>query len=160
MLRRVVWFAAVLVACVFVFVPGAPARASATLNASWLVTYYADPSGVFAGSQCLNFTFVQRKNGVVSGTWASPSLPGWAGGWVQKGEHFSWFGSYKLDGAAVATFDAGDFISPTIGAESSAGAYTASSGVPVFTGAATLTQVKNCNDVPVHLNGAPLHAAP
>ena len=116
MLRRVVWFAAVLVACVVVFVPGAPARASATLNASWLVTYYADPSGVFAGSQCLNFTFVQRKNGVVSGTWASPSLP--------------------------------------------AGAYPASSGVPVFTGAATLTQVKNCNDVPVHLNGAPLHAAP
>jgi hypothetical protein len=160
MLRRLfIWPAACAVACCAFFLP-TPSSAYLTLNASWLVSYFADPSGVPFGSQCVNFVPTGRSNGVESGVFNSPTLPGWTGTWVQKGEHFSWYGTFSQSGATYATFDAGDLLSPRVAAESSAGAFNTATGATLFSGTATLTQVKSCPDNGQRVSSPPARPAP
>jgi hypothetical protein len=136
----------------------APASAIIPLNASWVVTYYLDPAGTSGGSQCINFRKKSDANGVVSGTWESPTFPGWTGEWVQKGQHYSFYGKYaSAQGVTVATYDTGDFITATITAEPSIGAFMPDGTKPVavYTGTATMLQVSSCNGMPVRRGATP-----
>jgi hypothetical protein len=136
----------------------APAAAIIPLNASWMVTYYIDPSGSSGGTQCINFRKKSDAGGVVTGTWDSPTFPGWSGEWVQKGQHYSWYGKYaNAQGVNVATYDAGDFITATITAEPSIGAFMPDGTKPVsvYTGTATMLQVASCNGMSVRRGATP-----
>jgi hypothetical protein len=139
-------FGATALACALACAAPIPASAGATLNASWIVTYYSDPSDAQYGTQCINFQKTGGKDGETVGKWSSPTLAGWSGYWIQKGEHFSWYGSYVANGVTYATYDAGDFINTSLAAESSAGAFDAANGSPLFTGTATLALVKKCSE--------------
>ena len=124
-----------------------PALAGHGLAASWLVTYYLDPNSQQGSTVCVNFNETSDKQGVITGTWNSPSISGWSGQWVAKGQHFQWYGAYNVSGQIFATADAGDFITKTAAAETSATVFriTPSGPVTVNTGTAVMTAVKNCN---------------
>jgi hypothetical protein len=146
MFRRSATLRAALFAIAAGFATVAQASAAVTLNASFVVTYYSDPAGSQYGSQCVNFQKTGSKDGETVGKWSSPTLAGWSGYWIQKGEHFSWFGSYVSGSVTYSTFDVGDFVNASLASETSAAAFNAVGGAPLFTGTATLTLVKNCNE--------------
>ena len=148
MLRRFFLFAPALSAALAVSIGSAlPASAATQLAASWAITYYANPMGVPYATVCVNFTKTGVSQGVSSGTWTSPSISGWSGSYVQRGDHFSWYGTYAVNGKSYATFDVGDLINGVAGAESSAGSFALapSGATTVFTGTAILQQVKRCS---------------
>jgi hypothetical protein len=137
-----------------------PAKAFNHLNASWMVTYYLDPFGSTGATECVNFKKTAETNGVVTGTWKSPTFPTWNGQWVQKGQHYSWYGTYSQSGQTFATFDVGDFLNANATAETSTGVFMvgASKPVTVDTGTATMVQVPSCSSAPVHRGPNPFVA--
>ena len=97
--------------------------------------------------QCVNFFKKAEKNGVITGTWNSPTLSGWSGEWVQRGQHYAWHGSYVAPtGATVVTYDSGDFVNANLTAETSIASLIVANGVTTTnaTGTATMTQVPKC----------------
>jgi hypothetical protein len=148
------WFRSLLITAVAAapLAFAAPASAIVPLNATWIVTYYVDPTGAAAGTECVNFHKHADSNGVVTGTWNSPTFPGWTGAWVQKGQHYSWYGQYEASGQTVASYDSGDLINPDIGAEPSAGFFAIGTAkpTPISTGTVTLMQVPSCSGLRVH----------
>jgi hypothetical protein len=143
-LRRLVVFVAFI--AVATAVCTLPARAASSLAASWMITYYVDPTGAPGSMVCVNFNKTGEGHGVITGTWTSPSISGWSGQWAQKGQHFEWYGYYTLSGKTVATFDSGDMLNPHAASETSAVAniVTGSPGT-LFTGTATLQTVRACS---------------
>ncbi|MBV9647880.1 MAG: hypothetical protein JO043_10490 [Candidatus Eremiobacteraeota bacterium] len=130
--------------------------AANSLAASWMVTYYLDPYGTAGGTQCVNFKKTAETNGVITGTWRSPTFPSWNGQWVQKGQHYSWYGTWRQSGANGASFDVGDFITANVTAESSSGSFTTGAKpVTQTTGTATMTQVASCKGIPVSRSSNP-----
>ena len=136
----------------------APASATVTLNATWVVTYYLDPTGAEAGTECINFFGPKTQNGVTTGSWNSPTFPGWTGQWVQRGQHYAWHGFYKKNGAHVATYDVGDFVNANITAETSVGKLADGGNGPmtVSTGTATMMQVPSCTGIAPHRGNEPM----
>ena len=129
-----------------------PALAIHSLAGTWLVTYYLDPTSTQGSTQCINTRKTGETNGVISGTWSSPTLQGWRGQWTEKGQHYEWHGTYVVSGTTYATFDVGDFITPLATAETSAATFQAAPTGPttVSTGTATMTMVANCHSAPIH----------
>jgi hypothetical protein len=115
-----------------------------TVEGSWSITFYLEPEHTQGGTQCVVFrtTRIERSGEERSGTWASPSFPGWHGEWQQDGDHVQWFGFTRA--AALATSEFGHLPSnriisgefnhyiPPDGATSTAGGWVAS-------------RVKQCN---------------
>jgi len=135
------------VAVLFALNVAAPARAFTTLNASWVIQYSLDPNGTPGGSACVNFFGGTHSGNVVTGTWKSPTIAGWRGSWLVRGQHYQWYGSYAdAQGNTFATYDVGDFINATSTAETSVATYqvTRSGSYPIATGTATMTQVASC----------------
>ncbi|HBI21394.1 MAG TPA: hypothetical protein DDY37_02220 [Legionella sp.] len=61
---------------------------------SWKVTFFVEPGRTTGSTQCIVFSKVP---GTVagesdSGTWTSPTFPGWSGQWVKQGDLVRWFG--------------------------------------------------------------------
>jgi hypothetical protein len=138
----------------------APAGAANSLAASWTVTYYLDPLGTQGATQCINFKKTGETNGITTGTWKSPTLAGWNGQWVQKGQHYSWYGAYAQSGATIATFDSGDFINANLTAEPSFAMFT--TGAKPLTqssGTAIMQQVPSCSGMRVRHGANPAFAS-
>jgi hypothetical protein len=135
-----------------------PASAGHGLAASWLVSYYLDPTSQPGATACINFNKKSESNGVIIGTWASPSIAGWKGHWVSKGQHFAWYGAYTANGNTYSTYDVGDFITTTGAAETSSGVFQVSPGAPltVNTGTALMTLVSSCKGAPPHRSPNPM----
>ena len=102
-------------------------------TAQWSVQFFLEPNHAAGSIQCIVF----RKTGGVlgepnSGTWTSPSFPGWMGQWMQEGDHVRWHGSTstrlgtaEFGALTSATFCTGDFahsFTPS-GGTSSAGSW-------------------------------------
>jgi hypothetical protein len=109
------------------------------VGGSWSITFYLEPEHTQGGTQCVVFktTRVEPSGGEErSGTWTSPSFPGWHGEWQQDGDHVQWFGFTRA--AALATSEFGHLPSnriisgefnhylPPDGTTSSAGGWVAS----------------------------------
>lgn len=137
-----------------------PASAGGGLAASWLVTFYLDPTGAMGSTQCINFAAASNVNGIGRGKWRSPSRTGWHGQYVQRGQHFAFHGSYAANGATFVTYAAGDFINSNIAAVTSAATLktTATGEATHNTGTATMVQVPNCREGPAHagVDGDPM----
>lgn len=152
-----------LIAALVAFAPlslvltASPASAVHTLNATWIVTYYIDPTGVTGATECINFHRKSEVNGVITGIWNSPTFPGWTGQWVEKGQNYSWYGTYSYASQTYATYDTGEFINSNMTAEPSIGAFsTATPPVTLFTGTATMVQVPSCSGMRTHHGPHPL----
>jgi hypothetical protein len=119
------------------------AFAASTLAGVWQITYYLDPTGSVGSTQCIVVNVKSHANGVRAGKWFSPTLKGWHGEWVQKGEHFAFHG---FTSSNVATYDVGDLINPNLASETSAGvlSYAKGSVTTVDTGTAALVMVSSC----------------
>ena len=126
----------------------APAGAVGSLAASYAITYYRDGTGATYATACVNFNVTSRSHGVVYGNWSSPSISGWSGQWLQKGEHFEWFGFYTSGNTVYETSDSGDFINATTATETSAIVNAQGSQGPLFNGTATLQAVRSCSGAP------------
>jgi hypothetical protein len=68
--------------------------ASPSIVGNWNVTFFLEPSRTTGATQCIVFksvagTVAGESN---SGTWTSPTFPGWTGQWVKQGDHVRWFG--------------------------------------------------------------------
>ena len=156
MLRLVAAIAAIAAPLSLLLSPS-PASAAHTLSATWIVTYYIDPTGVVGATECINFHRKSQINDVITGTWNSPSVPGWSGQWVEKGQHYSWYGTYIASGQTYATYDSGDFINNNTTAETSIGTFsTATPPVTLFTGTATMVQVPSCSSMRTHQGPHPM----
>jgi hypothetical protein len=148
---RILGFA---VAVAFIGAVAAPASAFIGLAASWMVTYYIDPTGSMGATQCINFNKTTESHGVITGTWNSPTFSGWSGQWVQKGEHYAWHGFYT---STSATYEVGDIINRNVTAETSAATLSFGSGgtTTLDTATATMVQVKNCPTGRFHKGPSP-----
>lgn len=67
---------------------------SPSVVGNFRVTFFLEPTRSTGATQCIVFKLVP---GTVagepnSGTWSSPTFPGWSGEWVQLGDHVRWFG--------------------------------------------------------------------
>lgn len=67
---------------------------SPSVAGSFNVTFFLEPLRSTGATQCIVFKLVP---GTVagepnSGTWTSPTFPGWSGQWIQLGDHVRWFG--------------------------------------------------------------------
>jgi hypothetical protein len=67
---------------------------SPSVEGSWNVTFYLEPTRVSGATQCIVYTKVPGTVAGVpsSGTWTSPTFAGWSGQWIQLGDHIRWFG--------------------------------------------------------------------
>lgn len=68
--------------------------ASPSVVGSWNVTFFLEPGRSIGATQCIVFTLIPGTVAGVatSGIWTSPTFPGWAGQWIQLGDHVRWFG--------------------------------------------------------------------
>jgi hypothetical protein len=101
------------------------------------VTFFLEPSRATGATQCLVFKSVPGTVAGVptSGTWTSPTFPGWKGQWIQLGDHVRFFGvtSSGLSTAASGNMEYGivlggvsfNHYSSATGATSSAGSFRA-----------------------------------
>jgi hypothetical protein len=75
---------------------GAPLAqaASPSVVGSWKVTFFLESARSTGATQCIVFKSVPGTVAGVptSGTWTSPTFPGWTGEWIQLGDHVRWFG--------------------------------------------------------------------
>jgi hypothetical protein len=78
--------------------------AHASVEGNWLVTFFLEPTRSLGSTQCIAFKLVSGTvNGIpTSGTWKSPTFPGWSGQWIQHGDYIRWFG-VKDDLASTAS---------------------------------------------------------
>jgi len=151
--------AIVTIAWLAAFFGGAqPVSAASGLAASWLVTYYLDPTGSMGSVQCVNFGKTGETDGVARGLWHALTLSGWKGEWVTKGEHFAWHGAYTANGETTVTYATGDFINRDQAAVTSAASLklTSSGVVTRTTGTATMVQVARCSGAPLHRGTDPM----
>lgn len=76
----------------------------------WTVTFYSEPGRIASATQCIVFTHVSGTvNGEASsGTWTSPTFPGWGGIYWQEADHLNWNGTTSSLASAVH----GNLISP------------------------------------------------
>lgn len=112
------------------------ATASPNVVGIWNVTFYLEPGRGTGATQCIVFKSVP---GIVagvptSGTWTSPTFPGWSGQWIQLGDHVRWFGvtsslatteSGNLQGARTFGGVSFNHFAKSNAATSSAGSWTA-----------------------------------
>lgn len=83
---------------------------SPSVVGNWNVTFFLETTRSTGATQCITFKLVPGTVAGVatSGTWTSPTFPGWAGQWIQLGDHVRWFGLTP----GLATTEAGNMISP------------------------------------------------
>lgn len=117
-----------------------PGHAAAPLvsdfGGAWNVTFFLENTRSTGATQCIVFTLAPGTiSGVpTSGTWTSPSFPGWRGQWIQLGDHVRFVGVT----GSLATSESGNVItrnhmggvsfnhfSATTAANSSAGSFRA-----------------------------------
>ena len=67
---------------------------SPSIVGNWNVTFFLEPGRVTGATQCIVFKLVPGTvaGEATSGTWTSPTFPGWSGQWVKQGDHVRWFG--------------------------------------------------------------------
>lgn len=67
---------------------------SPSVVGSFNVTFFLEPLRSTGATQCIVFRLVPGTvaGEPMSGTWSSPTFPGWTGQWVQLGDHVRWFG--------------------------------------------------------------------
>jgi len=84
-----------------------------SIEGSWRITFYIEPFHSLGSTQCVVFTVTGGEVGEpLSGTWTSPTVPGWVGRWFQEGEHVQWYGF--TSGAALATSEYGDLANNSL----------------------------------------------
>ena len=85
--------------------------ASPSVVGNWNVTFFLEPTRGVGATQCIVFKLVPGTVAGVptSGTWTSPTFPGWNGQWVQLGDKVRFFGVTS----ALATTEVGDVESRT-----------------------------------------------
>ena len=85
--------------------------ASPSVVGSWNVSFFLEPARATGATQCIVFTLVPGTVGGVptSGTWTSPTFPGWSGQWVLLGDHVRWFGVTS----SLATSESGNMENST-----------------------------------------------
>jgi hypothetical protein len=120
------------------------------LAGSWKLTFYLEPGHTLGASQCLVFTKQGNQVGEPnSGTWTSPTFPGWTGEWFQdKGDHFQFYG-FTSGGLATSAY--GALVSNNI----AAGEFNHfTPGVTSSAGAILLNRVHSCTTSPLAPNGS------
>lgn len=85
---------------------------SPSVAGSWRVTFFLEPARSTGATQCVVFTLAPGTVAGVptSGTWTSPTFPGWSGQWIQLGDHVRWFGVTS----ALATTESGNMENNSI----------------------------------------------
>ena len=83
--------------------------ASPTVVGSFNITFYLETGRSTGATQCINFVSAPGTVAGVptSGTWSSPTFPGWHGEWIQLGDHVRFFGLTD----SLATTESGNMIS-------------------------------------------------
>jgi hypothetical protein len=86
--------------------PLAQADVAPSIVGSWKVTFYLENTRATGAIQCIVMSSVPGKVAGVptSGTWTSPTFPGWRGEWIQLGDHVRWFGTTS----SLATTESGN----------------------------------------------------
>jgi len=78
----------------FLAAPTAAEAAGRNIAGPWIATFFLDPDGS-ERKDCITFT---RTHGVLgmfnSGTWTSPSTPGWGGEYVVEKSHVRFVGTF------------------------------------------------------------------
>jgi len=99
-----------LLAASVLILGGLPAfAAEPTFVGSWNVTFALEPGKVLGATQCVTATLVPGLvSGMpTSGRWFSTTFPGWAGQWLELGDHVRWFGFTQ---GRLATHESGNMI--------------------------------------------------
>ena len=116
-----------------------------TFAGTWQVTFFEDPGRLLGGIQCI---VAKKVAGAVSGlhrsgTWQSPSFPGWHGQWVQTGDQVRWFGE---TGTGLATEESGNVIAKELTGGVSFNHFSKKDGSSSTSGSWFAVKVKGCKN--------------
>ena len=133
------------------FVSFSSFAASPSVVGNWRVTFYLEPLRSVGSTQCIVFRLVPGTvNGVpTSGTWNSPTFPGWFGQWIQLGDHVRWFGVTS----GLATTEAGNMINRNIFGGVSFNHYIKSNGATSSSGNWLGVRTARCTGLEVAPSG-------
>lgn len=117
----------------------------ASVAGSWKVTFFLEPTRYTGSTQCVTFTLVPGTvNGIsTSGTWTSPSFPGWSGQWIQHGDYIRWFGVVN----GVATSEAGFMPNNNNFGGISYNHFSTADGTTITSGSWIAVRVNKCDAV-------------
>jgi hypothetical protein len=109
---------------------------------SWNVTFFLEPGKVTGATQCIVITLVPGTVAglPVSGTWSSPTFPGWHGQWVELGDHVRWFGVVR----GLSTEESGNVINSVLTGGVSFNHFLSSSGATSSAGSWGGVKVTAC----------------
>lgn len=115
---------------------------SPSVVGNWRVTFYLEPLRAVGASQCIVFTLVPGTvaGSPTSGTWTSPTFPGWSGQWIQQGDHVRWFG---VTGGLVTT-ESGNMVNRNIFTGVSFNHFTASTATTSSAGSWVGVRAVSC----------------
>lgn len=153
MIRRSVFAVAIFLAAT----PSVVANAwpVLTLAGSYNVTFFLEPELRVGATQCVVFTKTGSVLGEpLSGTWVSPTFPGWQGHWVERGDAFKWFG---ISNGVIATAEFGNFVSRGSNTGEFAHFFTSSKDSASSGGYFSMSRVASC---PTSSTAAPFSADP
>lgn len=125
---------------------------SPSVVGNWKVTFYLEPLRSIGATQCIVMTLVPGTvaGSPTSGTWRSPTFPGWSGQWIQQGDLVRWFG---ITGG-LATSEVGSVLNRNILGGTSFNHFSTSSGAATSS-AGTWSAVRtiSCNGATPEVNG-------
>ena len=117
--------------------------ASPSIAGVWNVTFYLEPGRGTGATQCIFFKVASGTvSGVpTSGTWVSPTFPGWSGQWIQTGDHVRFYG---LTGS-LATTESGEAEGPSSFNGVSFNHFNKNNGLNSSAGSWTAVRVRSCS---------------
>ena len=112
---------------------------------AWQVTFYLENGRSTGATQCIQFNPASGAVAGVpnSGTWTSPSFPGWHGEWIQLGDHVRWFGTTGF----LATTESGNISNRANFEGVSFNHFTAANAVTSSAGSWHGVRVRSCGGV-------------
>jgi len=113
-----------------------------TVAGSWNISFSLEPNRSAGATQCIVFTASAGTVAGVStsGTWTSPSFPGWSGQWIQLGDHVRWFG---ITGS-LATAESGNMVNHNAFEGVSFNHFSTANAMTSSAGSWTGTRVSSC----------------
>ncbi len=123
---------------------------SPSVVGSWKIQFYLENSRLNGAQQCFNLVSVPGRVADVptSGTWTSPSFPGWSGEWIQLGDHIRIFGVTS----SLATTASGNISSSSALEGVSFNHFSKTNAATSSAGSWHGVRVSNCNPISIQNN--------
>jgi hypothetical protein len=119
----------------------APAMAVPDFTGSWKFSFYLGSNRIATTTQCVVFKATNNVLGQPkSGTWTSPTFPGWKGQWIQEGALIHWYGT---TGSSLASAFKGEIVSSASAAGTGESILVPSGNASSFA-SWTATKVNSC----------------